>query len=115
MEPKRAVFLLPGRELKVRKAMTTTFVSSIARRRLILTPIGIPVLVTAWWAFRPEKLWINQKVDEPAPFASTDDPQPLYTGALEGKAHQTSGRNYLCGSWRQTISASDGFHNFQWP
>lgn len=46
----------------------------------------------AWWAFRPEKLWIDQKVSEPAPFASSTDPQPLYTGRLEGKAHQTSGR-----------------------
>ena len=39
-----------------------------------------------------EKLWINQKVNEPAPFASSTDPEPLYTGRLEGKAHQTSGR-----------------------
>jgi hypothetical protein len=62
------------------------------RRKWILTAVGVPVLVAAWWAFRPEKLWINQKVDEPAPFASTADPQPLFTGTLEGKAHQTSGR-----------------------
>jgi len=54
--------------------------------------VGLPVLVAAWWAFRPEKLWINEKVNEPAPFASTTDPQPLYTGRLEGKAHQTNGR-----------------------
>jgi hypothetical protein len=58
----------------------------------MLVAAAVPVLVAAWWAFRPEKLWINQKVDEPAPFASTVDPQPLYTGRLEGKAHQTSGR-----------------------
>jgi hypothetical protein len=58
----------------------------------MLTAIGIPLLAVAWWAFRPEKLWINQKVDEAAPFASVGDPQPLYTGILEGKAHQTSGR-----------------------
>jgi hypothetical protein len=62
------------------------------RRKWILTAVGVPVLVAAWWAFRPEKLWINQIVDEPAPFASTADPQPLFTGTLEGKAHQTSGR-----------------------
>jgi hypothetical protein len=54
--------------------------------------VGVPVLVAAWWAFRPEKLWINQKVNEAAPFASTSDPQPLYTGRLEGKAHPTNGR-----------------------
>jgi hypothetical protein len=57
-----------------------------------LAAVGLPILVAAWWAFRPEKLWINQKVSEPAPFASSTDPQPLYTGRLEGKAHQTSGR-----------------------
>jgi hypothetical protein len=54
--------------------------------------VSFPVLVAAWWAFRPEKLWINQRVNEPAPFASTSDPQPLYTGQLQGEAHQTSGR-----------------------
>jgi hypothetical protein len=57
-----------------------------------LVAAGVPVFVAAWWAFRPEKLWINQKVDEPAPFASDAEPQPLFTGLLEGKAHQTSGR-----------------------
>ena len=69
------------------------------------------VLVAAWWAFRPEKLWINQKVSEPAPFASTTDPQPLYTGRLERKAHQTSGRatDYKTPG-RQAISTFDGFH-----
>jgi hypothetical protein len=50
------------------------------------------VLVLAWWAFRPEKLWINQRVNEPAPFATNSDSQPHYTGLLESKAHPTSGR-----------------------
>ena len=58
----------------------------------ILIGVGFPVLLAAWWAFRPEKLWVNQKVNEPVPFASSTDPQPLYTGRLEGKAHQTTGR-----------------------
>jgi len=64
----------------------------LSRRKWILVAAGVPVFVAAWWAFRPEKLWINQKVDEPAPFASDAEPQPLFTGLLEGKAHQTSGR-----------------------
>jgi hypothetical protein len=54
--------------------------------------VGLPILVAAWWAFRPEKLWINQRVNEPAPFASSADRQPLYTGLLEGNAHPTGGR-----------------------
>lgn len=32
------------------------------------------------------------KVNEPGPFASSADPQPLYTGLLAGRAHPTSGR-----------------------
>jgi hypothetical protein len=72
--------------------MNTHVGSWVLHRKWILAAVGLPILVAAWWAFRPEKLWINQKVSEPAPFASSTDPQPLYTGRLENKAHQTSGR-----------------------
>lgn len=72
--------------------MTTNIGSLFSRRKWISVAVGLPILVAAWWAFRPEKLWINQRVSEPAPFASNSDPQALYTGRLEGKAHQTNGR-----------------------
>ena len=72
--------------------MNTHVGSWVLHRKWILAAVGLPILVAAWWAFRPEKLWINQKVSEPAPFASSTDPQPLYTGRLECKAHRTSGR-----------------------
>jgi hypothetical protein len=74
-----------------------------------LAAIGFPILFAAWWAFRPEKLWINQKVNDPAPFASSTDPQPLYTGRLEGKAHQTSGRAtiYKTSDDRQYLRLTD--------
>ena len=62
------------------------------RRKWIIVAVGVPILVAAWWAFRPEKLWINQRVNEPAPFASRSEPRPLFTGRLEGRAHPTSGR-----------------------
>jgi hypothetical protein len=62
------------------------------RRTWILAAIGVPVLVALWWAFRPEKLWINQKVSEAAPFDTSAEPQPILTGRFEGKAQQTSGR-----------------------
>jgi hypothetical protein len=64
----------------------------VIRNKWVVMAVGIPALVAAWWAFRPEKLWINQKVNEAAPFAASNDPQPIYTGRLEGKAHPTEGR-----------------------
>jgi hypothetical protein len=72
--------------------MTVQTGTWLSRRKWMLAAAGLPILVAAWWAFRPEKLWINERVNEAAPFASSVDPQPLYTGRLEGKAHQTSGR-----------------------
>jgi hypothetical protein len=61
-------------------------------RKWMLVAVGLPVLVALWWAFRPEKLWINQKVNEPAPFDASADPRPILTGRFDGTARQTSGR-----------------------
>jgi len=64
----------------------------MGRRKWILVSVGLPALVALWWAFRPEKLWINEKVNEPAPFDTSGGPQPILTGRFEGKTQQTSGR-----------------------
>ena len=72
--------------------MSGSLISWLSAKKWILAIIGVPVLVAAWWLFRPEKLWVNVKVNEPAPFAANTDLQPLYTGLLSGKAHPTSGR-----------------------
>jgi hypothetical protein len=64
----------------------------LSRKKLILSLIGVPALAGAWWAFRPEKLFINEKVNEAAPAALSAEPEALYTGRLEGKVHPTSGR-----------------------
>jgi hypothetical protein len=87
----------------------TFFVRRLERRKLILIAVGLPVLVAGWWAFRPEKLWINQKVNEPAPFASATDTRPLYTGTFEGKAHATSGRAtiYATADGKQYLRLTD--------
>jgi hypothetical protein len=66
--------------------------SWIKRNRSILVLVAVPIFLAAWWAFRPEKLFVNQRVSEAAPFMAGGQPQPIYTGTLEGKAHPTSGR-----------------------
>jgi hypothetical protein len=55
----------------------------------ILIAAALPMLIALWWAFRPEKLWINQTVNEPAPFDTSADPEPVFTGQFDGK---TGGR-----------------------
>jgi Electron transfer DM13 len=66
--------------------------SWLSRSKWILAIIGVPVLVGAWWAFQPEKLFINQRVNEAAPAGLSAEPEALFTGKLEGKIHPTSGR-----------------------
>lgn len=66
--------------------------SWLSRKKWLFASIGVLLLVIAWWAFRPEKLWINTKVNEPAPFGSSAESQPLFTGLLASRAHPTSGR-----------------------
>jgi hypothetical protein len=63
-----------------------------SRRKWILVSVGFPVLVALWWAFRPEKLWITEKVNETAPFDTSGGPLPILTARFEEKSHQTSGR-----------------------
>jgi hypothetical protein len=63
-----------------------------AKTRLTLVLVGIPALVGGWWAFRPEKIFVNQQVNETAPAGLSGEPEALYTGRLEGQAHPTSGR-----------------------
>ena len=89
--------------------MSTNQGSRLSRNKWILILIGIPVLVGAWWAFRPEKLFINQKVNESAPAALSSEPEALYTGKLEGKIHQTSGRAtiYKSTDGREYLRLSD--------
>ncbi|HKT47630.1 MAG TPA: DM13 domain-containing protein [Candidatus Acidoferrales bacterium] len=83
--------------------------SWLSRNRKVLTLAAIPVLVAIWWAFRPEKLFINQTVNEAAPAAIAGDPQPEYTGRLEANAHPTSGRAtiYKSPDGKQYLRLSD--------
>jgi len=79
------------------------------RKKVILSVAGAVALTAGWWAFRPEKLFINQKVNEAAPMSVGAQAQPVYTGKLEGKLHPTSGRAtiYQSGDGREYLRLSD--------
>jgi hypothetical protein len=63
------------------------------RRYKIGASIASLVLVVAlWYLFRPEKLFINKRVNEAAPFSQDDTEQPTYTGSFKAAIHETSGR-----------------------
>ena len=71
------------------ETMTTQTGTLIGRHKRAVIIGAIPVIVLLWWAFRPEKLWINQKVNEAAPFDTTSGPQPILTGRFD---RETKGR-----------------------
>ena len=81
--------------------MTSNAMTWLSRHKLLLIAVSIPVLVALWWAFRPEKLWINQTVNEAAPFDTSGDPDPIFTGQFDGKAGRVTvfkkpnGQEYL--------------------
>jgi|SRR5579871_5963652 len=68
----------------------------IKKYKTILLIGAVPVVIALWWLFRPEKLWVNEKVNEPAPFAaSSGEPTLVATGKLEAKSQPTQGRASL--------------------
>lgn len=55
-------------------------------------PIAAVVVLVAWYAFRPERLVINRRVDEAMPSGQGDSsPQPLFLGHFYSIAHPTEG------------------------
>lgn len=89
--------------------MDTNGKSWLGRNKLVIGIVGLVVLTGMWWAFRPEKLFINEKVNEAPPFVDSRDAQPEYTGRLEGKLHSTSGRAtiYRMGDGKEFLRLTD--------
>jgi Electron transfer DM13 len=55
-------------------------------------PIAAVVVLAAWYAFRPERLVINRRVDEAMPSGQGDSsPQPLVSGHFYSIVHPTEG------------------------
>ena len=68
-------------------------VSAWRRYRTVLTLLALLLAIGLWWLFRPERLFINQQVDETAP-AGIAAIQPVFTGSLHsiGEKDKIQGR-----------------------
>ena len=58
----------------------------------LLVPVVAVAVFVAWYAFRPERLVVNRRVDEAMPNAQGDSsPQPLESGQFYSILHPTKG------------------------
>jgi hypothetical protein len=58
----------------------------------IVVPIAVIAAFIAWYAFRPERLVVNRRVEEAMPAApSSSSPQPLASGQFYSILHPTAG------------------------
>jgi len=83
-------------------------------KRNILFGIGAVVLAAAWYAFRPELLFINKTVNEEFPrgaaMASIErDPMAVTQGNFKGLAHETKGLAsiYQLADGKRTLRLTD--------
>jgi len=83
-------------------------------KRNILFGIGAVVLAAAWYAFRPELLFINKTVNEEFPrgaaMASIErDPMAVTQGNFKGLAHETKGLAsiYQLAGGKRTLRLTD--------
>jgi hypothetical protein len=63
------------------------------KRRMIAIPVVVVVVFAAWYAFRPERLIVNQRVQEKFPAAETgsSNAQVLESGSFHSILHPTQG------------------------
>jgi hypothetical protein len=64
------------------------------KRKPLIAAIVIVAGAIGWYAFRPEKLFVNQSVNEEFPTASANSsnaPQTIFSGSFHGVAHETRG------------------------
>jgi hypothetical protein len=58
----------------------------------LVIPIAAVAAFLAWYAFRPERLVVNRRVDEAMPAAQgSPSPQPLFSGQFYSILHPTAG------------------------
>lgn len=68
-------------------------ISGFFTPKRIVTGIAAAIVLTGlWYAFRPEKLFINKQINEAAPAAAQGALTPIFTGRFVGEVHKTVGR-----------------------
>jgi hypothetical protein len=65
----------------------------MSSRKILVAAVLLIAGAGAWYAFRPERLFINQKVNEQFPTASAANMAPLKlaAGEFHSGAHETKG------------------------
>jgi hypothetical protein len=76
--------------------MSTTFLKEIefmSNRKLIIVVAVAIAAVAGWYAFRPELLFVNSRVNEqfPTVSAASAEPKSLTSGSFHSVAHETKG------------------------
>jgi hypothetical protein len=81
------------------------------QRKVLVGAVALIALAGAWYAFRPERLFINQKVNEGFPTAQASGAQPvtLLTGHFHNVAHETKGHAsiFQLADGRRTLRLTD--------
>lgn len=83
----------------------------MSSRKLLVAVVLLVAVAGAWYAFRPERLFINQKVNEQFPTASAAnmEPRKLASGAFHSGAHETKGTAavFQLGDGKRTLRLTD--------
>src|SRR5215469_13891001 len=62
------------------------------KRKMLIYGVGVIVAIALWAAFRPERLFVNAKVNDAMPAGLANDSETvLASGSFHGVAHHTKG------------------------
>ncbi|HJR09208.1 MAG TPA: DM13 domain-containing protein [Pyrinomonadaceae bacterium] len=84
----------------------------MSNRKLVIVAVLLVALVAGWYAFRPERIFVNQQVNEQFPTASAAtmaEPAALAAGQFHSVAHDTKGSAtvYQLAGGKRTLRLTD--------